>query len=99
MIVDARLRITLEGATPNPIAKRAPRAGIAVVRRPVTRLIESELKANDVLRVAIMEGFLFGCIDDIVRRRHHIDDMTDHLRIVQSAVKWNNGRHCVASTP
>ncbi len=93
VVVNRRLRVPFQRARLHPLRQRGAGSGVAVVGRAVTGLVHTQFQANDVVRVPVVEGFLAGCVDNVIGRRGDIACRTGNGGIVARTAKGKNLGH------
>ena len=63
------------------------------MRRIVAGLIEPQFESNDVVWMAIVQGLLSRCVDDVIGGRDHLFDISDDGCVVPRTMKRNNRRN------
>jgi hypothetical protein len=77
----------------HPLRERCAGSGIAIVGRSVAGLVHTQFQANDIVRVPVVEGFLAGCVDDVIGRRGDIACRTGNGGIVARTAEGKDLSH------
>ena len=92
--VDGRVRVLAERAVGAPGGQRPGGAAVPLVRL-VTRLLGRQVEPDDVGRVPGDELCAAFLVDDVVRRRDDVREVSDDGRVEAKRSKWSDLGHGV----